>query len=56
MKLKKLLLEHLQKDDFKGLFDDIDTTSNRLGGTVAEKNKRLTDILTGIAQIDFWKF
>lgn len=37
----------------KGLFDDVDTTSNRLGSTVAEKNKRLADILTGIASIDF---
>lgn len=40
----------------KGLFDDLDTTSNRLGATVADKNKRLIDILTGIAEIDFDKF
>lgn len=32
------------ENDIKGLFDDLDTTSNRLGGTVAEKNKRLADI------------
>lgn len=44
------------EDDIKGLFEDIDTTSNRLGGTVAEKNKRLTDILTGIAEINFENF
>lgn len=44
------------EDDIKGLFDDIDTTSNRLGGTVAEKNKSLTDILTGIAEINFGTF
>ncbi|MGP1440922.1 MAG: type I restriction-modification system subunit M, partial [Treponema sp.] len=44
------------EDDIKGLFEDIDTTSNRLGGTVAEKNKRLTDILTGIAGINFGDF
>jgi type I restriction-modification system, M subunit len=44
------------EDDIKGLFEDIDTTSNRLGGTVAEKNKRLTDILTGIAEINFGNF
>lgn len=44
------------EDDIKGLFEDIDTTSNRLGGTVAEKNKRLTDILTGIADINFENF
>ena len=44
------------EDDIKGLFEDVDTTSNRLGGTVAEKNKRLTDILTGIAEINFGDF
>ena len=44
------------EDDIKGLFEDVDTTSNRLGGTVLEKNKRLTDILTGIGEINFEKF
>ncbi len=44
------------EDDIKGLFDDVDTTSNRLGGTVAEKNSRLADILTGIAEINFGEF
>lgn len=44
------------EDDIKGLFEDVDTTSNRLGGTVAEKNKRLTDILVGISEINFENF
>lgn len=44
------------EDDIKGLFENVDTTSNRLGGTVAEKNKRLTDILTGIEEINFGDF
>lgn len=44
------------EEDIKGLFEDVDTTSNRLGTTVAEKNKRLSDILTGIADIDFEDF
>lgn len=44
------------EDDIKGLFEDLDTTSNRLGATVTEKNKRLTDILTGIAGINFGNF
>ena len=44
------------EDAIKGLFEDVDTTSNRLGGTVAEKNKRLTDILKGIAEINFGDF
>ena len=42
--------------DIKGLFSDFDTTSNRLGSTVEDKNKRLGDILTGIASIDFQNF
>ncbi|WP_404349548.1 type I restriction-modification system subunit M [Sutcliffiella horikoshii] len=44
------------ENDIKGLFEDLDTTSNRLGGTVAEKNKRLADIMCGIAEIDFGHF
>lgn len=44
------------EDDIKGLFEDLDTTSNRLGGTVEEKNKRLRDILGGIAEINFGDF
>lgn len=44
------------ENDIKGLFDDLDTTSNRLGGSVAEKNKRLADILKGIAEINFGNF
>lgn len=44
------------EDDIKGLFDDLDTTSTRLGGTVDEKNKRLTSILKGINQINFNNF
>ena len=44
------------EEDIKGLFDDVDTTSNRLGGSVPEKNKRLVDILTGIAGINFGNF
>ncbi len=44
------------EDDLKGLFENLDTTSNSLGGTVAEKNKRLADILTGIDGIQFGNF
>lgn len=44
------------ENDIKGLFEDIDTTSNRLGGSVAEKNARLADILTGIDSINFDNF
>ncbi len=44
------------EDDIKGLFDELDTTSNRLGATVAERNSRLHKILAGIGEIDFKKF
>lgn len=49
-------LGYASEDDIKGLFEDVDMTSNRLGSTVADKNKRLTAILQGIAQIDFGAF
>ena len=45
-----------RKSDIKGLFDDIDMTSSRLGGSVSEKNKRLADIIEGIGQINFKDF
>lgn len=44
------------ESDIKGLFDDIDVTSNRLGNEVKEKNKRLADVLKGIASLDFGEF
>lgn len=37
--------------DFKGLFDDLDVNSNKLGGTVSERNKRLVKLLNGIAEM-----
>ena len=33
--------------DIKGLFADFDTTSNRLGNTVEEKNRRLAAVIKG---------
>lgn len=44
------------EEDIKGLFDNLDTRSNVLGGTVKEKNKRLSDILNGINSINFGNF
>lgn len=44
------------EEDIKGLFDNLDTRSNILGGTVKEKNKRLSDILNGINSINFRNF
>ena len=37
--------------NFKGLFDDIDLNSNRLGSSVEERNKRLTALLAGVAKM-----
>ena len=36
---------------FKGLFDDIDINSNKLGGTVARRNEMLTKLMNGIADM-----
>lgn len=42
--------------DIKGLFADFDTTSNRLGNTVKDKNYRLAAVLKGVAGLDFGDF
>jgi type I restriction system adenine methylase (hsdM) len=40
------------EDNFKGLFDDIDVNSNKLGGTVARRNERLVKLMNGIANMN----
>lgn len=47
---------YASEQDIKGLFDDFDTTSTRLGNTVEEKNKRLAAVLHGIAELNFGSF
>ncbi len=42
--------------DIKGLFADFDTTSNRLGNTVKDKNTRLAAVLKGVAGLRFGHF
>jgi type I restriction enzyme M protein len=42
--------------DIKGLFADFDTTSNRLGNTVKDKNLRLAAVLKGVAGLNFGHF
>mgnify|MGYP003881112029 FL=1 len=37
--------------NFKGLFDDIDVNSNKLGNTVEERNKKLVKILNAIGDM-----
>ena len=54
--IEKSAIGFKSEDDIKGLFDNLDTRSNILGGTVLEKNKRLSDILNGIDSINFGNF
>lgn len=42
--------------DIKGLFADFDTTSNRLGNTVKDKNSRLAAVLKGVAGLEIHQF
>ncbi|HCB78048.1 MAG TPA: type I restriction-modification system subunit M [Erythrobacter sp.] len=42
---------HPSEEDIKGLFSDFDTTSNRLGSTVKDKNARLAKVLNGVASL-----
>lgn len=42
--------------DIKGLFADFDTTSNRLGNTVKDKNSRLAAVIKGVEGLRFGKF
>lgn len=40
------------EENFKGLFDDIDVNSNKLGPTVIKRNKRLKKLITVIGEMD----
>lgn len=42
--------------DIKGLFADFDTTSNRLGNTVKDKNRRLAAVLKGVEGLKLGNF
>jgi len=39
------------EDDFKGLFDDVDVNSNKLGATVARRNERLVKLMNGVGEM-----
>ncbi|MDD4347320.1 MAG: type I restriction-modification system subunit M, partial [Desulfitobacteriaceae bacterium] len=39
------------EDNFKGLFDDIDVNSNKLGNTVAKRNEKLVKLLNSVAEM-----
>lgn len=40
------------ENDFKGLFDDIDVNSNKLGSTIAKRNEKLVKVLDGIGEMN----
>ena len=44
------------EQDIKGLFADFDTTSNRLGNTVKDKNSRLVAVIKGVEGLNFGRF
>ncbi len=39
------------EDNFKGLFDDIDVNSNKLGGTVAKRNEKLVKLMNSVSEM-----
>ncbi|HOR42780.1 MAG TPA: type I restriction-modification system subunit M, partial [Atribacterota bacterium] len=39
------------EDNFKGLFDDIDVNSSKLGNTVAKRNEKLVKLMNSIAEM-----
>lgn len=47
---------YASEKDIKGLFGDFDTTSNRLGNTVKDKNTRLAAVLQGVSDLNFGDF
>jgi type I restriction enzyme M protein len=43
------------EDDFKGLFDDLDVNSNKLGSTVLKRNEKLVKLLAAIGDLPLGK-
>jgi type I restriction enzyme M protein len=44
------------EDDFKGLFDDLDVNSPKLGNTVARRNEKLVKLLDAIGDLNLGDF
>ena len=44
------------EDDLKGLFDDLDVNSQKLGQSVAKRNERLVKLLDAIGELQFGDF
>lgn len=54
--IEKSAIGYDSEQNIKGLFADFDTTSNRLGNTVKEKNTRLAAVIKGVAGLNFGSF
>jgi len=39
------------EESFKGLFEDLDVNSNKLGGSVSKRNERLVKLMNGVAEM-----
>ncbi len=46
----------VSEDDFKGLFDDIDVNSNKLGNTVASRNDKLVKLMNGVSNMKLGEY
>lgn len=44
------------EDDIKGLFDDVDVNSQKLGSTVAQRNQKLRKLLNAVGDLDLGDF
>lgn len=47
---------HDSEDDFKGLFDDIDVNSKKLGDTVPKRNEKLVKLLHSIGDLNLGNY
>ena len=54
--IEKSAQGHVSENDFKGLFDDFDVNSNKLGATVAKRNEKLVKLLNGIANMKLGEY
>lgn len=51
--IEKTSADTESEDDFKGLFEDIDLTSSKLGSRNKERNETVVEVLSQLAGIDF---
>ena len=51
--VEEATIGHKSEQDFAGLFEDVDLTSTKLGRTVEQKNKLISEVIKHIAEVDF---